>query len=244
MNLVEILGEQVRKRPQAAAIVETKRGADRVTRFAELDRNSGQVAALLRKEGIGPGDPVLIFHPMSAALYAVLLGVFRIGAVAMFLDPSAGREHIERCCELQPPKALIASPTAHLLRLVSGALRRVRRKFVVGPWLPGATSLSEAGREPALTTCESCDAATPALLTFTSGSTGLPKAAIRTHGFLLAQHRVLERHIQLVEAEVDLTTLPVFLLANLASGVTSVIPDADLRAPGNVRPEPILSQIR
>ncbi len=243
MNLVEILTEQARKGPKAAAIIEMRRGRDRLTTFAELETRAAKVARLLRNSGIQAGDPVLIFHPMSSELYVVLLGVFRIGGTAMFLDPSAGRDHIERCCELQAPKALVASPKAHLLRITSGALRRIPRKFVVGRWVPGATPLETAEKESPLETCEPCAADTPALLTFTSGSTGLPKAAVRSHGFLLAQHRVLQRHIELVSGEVDLTTLPVFLLANLASGVTSVIPDADLRAPGAVDPGPIVAQI-
>lgn len=83
----------------------------------------------------------------------------------------------------------------------------------------------------------------PALLTFTSGSTGEPKAAMRSHGFLLAQHRVLQGSIRLEPGEVDLPTLPVFVLANLASGVTSVLPDADLRRPGFIDPAPVLRQI-
>jgi acyl-CoA synthetase (AMP-forming)/AMP-acid ligase II len=83
----------------------------------------------------------------------------------------------------------------------------------------------------------------PALITFTSGSTGLPKAAVRNHGFLLEQHRVLERAIHLTPGASDLTTLPVFVLANLASGVTSIIPDADLRQPGVIEAAPVLAQI-
>jgi len=38
-------------------------------------------------------------------------------------------------------------------------------------------------------------------------------------------------------------SLPVFVLANLGSGVTSVIPDADLRMPGQIAPAPILAQM-
>jgi acyl-CoA synthetase (AMP-forming)/AMP-acid ligase II len=243
MNLVEVLLDQCRRKPDASAIIETRHGHDATTTFAGLERRSSQVAALLRRNGIKAGDPVLIFHPMSAELYAILLGVFRLGAVAMFLDPSAGRSHIERCCELQPPAALIASPKAHLLGLTSSALRRIRRKFVVGPWLPGAFSLANARHESPVKGCEPCDSGTPALLTFTSGSTGLPKAAVRTHGFLLAQHQVLHHRLELAEGEVDLTTLPIFLLANLASGLTSVIPQGDLRSPGAVEPAPVLSQI-
>jgi acyl-CoA synthetase (AMP-forming)/AMP-acid ligase II len=244
MNLVEVLAEQVRLRPESPAIIETRGGVDYVTTFAQLDERSRRVAALLQEAGLRAGEPALIFHPMSADLYAVLLGVFRLGAVAMFLDPSAGREHIERCCELQPPRALIGSPKAHLLRLMCGALRRIPHKFVIGPWLPGAISLNRAAQRTPLDRCESCPAETPALLTFTSGSTGQPKAAVRTHGFLLTQHRVLECHLKLVPGEVDLTTLPIFLLANLASGLTSVIPDADLRRPGFIEAAPVLSQMR
>jgi acyl-CoA synthetase (AMP-forming)/AMP-acid ligase II len=91
---------------------------------------------------------------------------------------------------------------------------------------------------------EPCPDETPALITFTSGSTGAPKAAVRTHGFLLAQHRALAASLSLTTGEVDLTTLPIFLLANLASGVTSVVPDADLRAPGAIDPAPVLAQMR
>jgi acyl-CoA synthetase (AMP-forming)/AMP-acid ligase II len=80
-------------------------------------------------------------------------------------------------------------------------------------------------------------------LTFTSGSTGQPKAAVRTHGFLLAQHRVLEKSLRLVPGDVDLTTMPIVLLANLASGVTSLIPDADLRFPGAIDPAPVFFQL-
>jgi len=107
-----------------------------------------------------------------------------------------------------------------------------------------AKGTQPAGASPQGPAIVPCEADTPAIITFTSGSTGEPKAAVRTHGFLLAQHQALAESLALVPGEVDLTTLPVFLLANLASGVTSVIPDADLRAPGAVDPAPLLEQIR
>jgi acyl-CoA synthetase (AMP-forming)/AMP-acid ligase II len=65
---------------------------------------------------------------------------------------------------------------------------------------------------------------------------------VRSHGFLLEQHRVLEHAISLRPGAIDLTTLPIFLLANLASGMTSVIPAGDLRRPGAVDAQPILAQ--
>ena len=180
---------------------------------------------------------------MSIELYLVLIGIFRAGLVAMFLDPSAGLAHINRCCALQTPRALIGGPKAHLLRLVSPALRAIPLHFVIGQALPFTKSFSAFERLAPLAEITGVGPDHPALLTFTSGSTGQPKAAVRSHGFLLAQHRVLEKSIHLLPGETDLTTLPVFILANLGSGVTSIIPDADLKRPGFIQPRPVLEQI-
>src|SRR5262245_12529258 len=244
MNIVEILREHAIARPDAPAIIDSRSARDRAPTFADIERASARTAALFRSEGLRACDVALVFHPMSAELYITLLALFRLGLTAMFLDPSAGRDHIERCCALARPKALIAGAKAHALRLISPALRRIPRKFVIGPALPGAVSINSARRLQAATEIVSCAPDTGALLTFTSGGAGQPKAALRTHGFLLAQHRVIERSLALNAGEVDLTTLPIFALANLASGVTSLIPDADLRFPGAIDPAPALRRIR
>src|SRR5205085_11801178 len=128
MNLAFTLQAIAQSQPNAAAIVER----DRVTTFADLENRSCRAARLLTDAALQPGDAVLVFHPMSAELYVCLFALFRLRLVAMFLDPSAGREHIERCCALYAPKALIAGTKAHLLRLWSPALRRIPVKFVIG----------------------------------------------------------------------------------------------------------------
>ncbi len=243
MNIAEILRGHAAMRPDAAAIVDTWRGRSRRTSFAELDRAAARAATLLWEQGLRPGDAVLVFHPMSAELYVALLAIFRLGLVAMFLDPSAGTEHIERCCALHGPRALIASTRAHLLRLWSPAVRRIPLRFVIGLPVPGAVRWSRLARMPAHEEVIPCAPETPALLTFTSGSTGQPKAAVRSHGFLRSQHLVFARSLDLRAGDIDLTTMPIVLLANLASGVTSVIPNADLRRPGEIAPGPVLAQI-
>jgi acyl-CoA synthetase (AMP-forming)/AMP-acid ligase II len=243
MNIAAVLQRQAQERADAPAIIDVKNGVDRNTSFAALEAASARGAALLLAHGLRSGETVLVFQPMSAELYIALMALFRLGVTAMFLDPSAGREHIERCCAIRAPAALIASPRAHLLRLISPALRRIPRRFSLGGFVPGAVPWRRSEQLPPHFPLIPCAANTPALITFTSGSTGSPKAAVRSHGFLLEQHRVLERALHLTAGAIDLTTLPVFVLANLASGVTSLIPDADLRRPGSIRPQPILNQI-
>lgn len=242
MNIAEILREQATLRPDTPAIIDG-RGTRRGISFAELDRASAQAAMLLRQSGLKAGDAVLVFQPMSQELYIALIALFRLGCIATFLDPSAGKKHIEDCCALYPPRALIASSKAHLLRLFSPSLQRIPIKFHIGWFMPGAISWQRVARCEPLEEVVDCDQSTPALLTFTSGSTGQPKAALRTHGFLLAQHEALASTLQLSPGTTDLTTLPIFLLSNLASGVTSFIPDIDLRRPGAIDAAALWSQI-
>jgi acyl-CoA synthetase (AMP-forming)/AMP-acid ligase II len=240
MTIGDLLTEQARVRPNALALVDERAG--RTLTFAELAKEVSRAAAWWQSLGLRRGQAVFVFLPMSADLYVALLALFRLGAVVLFLDPSAGREHIEQCCARWPPEALIAIPKAHLLRLTSRALRRIPINVSNGFWVPGARRwLSGRQNDPQTTNLAAPD--DPALVTFTSGSTGKPKAAVRTQEFLLAQYRSLAASLALGAGEIDLATLPVFVLANLAAGVTTVISDVDLRRPGSVDAARIFAQI-
>ncbi len=243
MNAAHLLRERAASCGERPAIIDGPGGRERVMSFADLELAAARAATRLRAAGLRPGDAILVLVPMSLELYVALNAIFRLGGVAMFLDPSAGRDHIAACCAIQPPRAFIGSPKAHCLRLLSPALRRIPLKFTTGKPAWGARPLAGDGRQVAPSGIEPCTAETPALIRFTSGSTGQPKAAVRSHGFLREQQRVIAHSLRLAAGELDLATLPIFVLANLACGVTSLIPDADLRAPGAIDPEPVLRQI-
>jgi olefin beta-lactone synthetase len=239
MNIASILQEQAHRAGDRVAIIEP----GRTITFAGLDRAAAAAAGELALAGVSADMRVLVLSPMSIALYTVLVALFRLRATAVFVDPSAGRERLHACVRRVRPGAFVAVARAHLLRLTSPALRSIPLKVAIGGGVPGARAVLRA--VPSATApIEPCPAAMPAIITFTSGSTGEPKAAVRTHGFLVAQHRALVDSLALAPGEVDLCTLPIFLLANLASGVTSVIPDADLRSPGTIDPEAVAAQIR
>jgi len=244
MNIAEILLQRAEELAGDAAIIDVYRNRDRRYSFRELDAATANAADQMRSAGLNPGDGILLLHPVSAELYVALIAALRLGCVAIFLDPSAGRAHIERCCAIFPPKAFLGTRRAQLLRWTIPALRRVSKAFCFG-WFPRSQRLEMRTDAEGTLSREVFPASSesPALVTFTSGSTGQPKAALRTHGFLLAQHRALEANLALRPGRRDLTTLPIFVLANLASGVTSVLPDADLRSPAKIAPRPVLAQI-
>ncbi len=243
MNIAEILKVQSERSPDAMALIESRRGKDRQYSFAELDKASARAATLLSQQGLKKGDAVLVFLPVSIDLYIALIAIFRLGLVAMFLDPSAGRTHIKQCCRLHPPKGFIGTDRSHLLRLISPALRRIPYKFSVGHYVPGATHWRAIDKSLPFDCIVQRAGDAPALITFTSGSTGQPKGAVRTHDFLIAQHQALQKSLALESGQLDLSTLPIFVLANLASGVTSLIPDADLRRPAEIDAHQVYQQI-
>ncbi|HLW37167.1 MAG TPA: AMP-binding protein, partial [Candidatus Eremiobacteraceae bacterium] len=152
----------------------------------------------------------------------------------MFIDPSADARVIERCCAMQPPAAFFGSAPAQLLRVRFPALRVISRRFSGGAPLFGSVSLRSAERLAPYRNTAAVQPDAPALLTFTSGSTGMPKAAVRSHALLRSQLQRLRETLSFTPGDVDLTTLPIVLLANLACGVTSVISSVDLRRPGDV----------
>jgi olefin beta-lactone synthetase len=229
MNLTALLEDLARLHPERVALVDTRNSRDRTVTYMELSQRVAAGACALHAMGMRRGQVVLVFQPVCIELYEFLLAAFRSGIRVMLADPSAGREFLSLCCQRLMPDAFFGSWKAQCLRMAVPALRRIDKTITAGPWFPGAMRWrTDRGDMPLLEVPDE----EPALITFTSGSTGGPKAAVRTHGFLLAQHRELSQSLDFEDGEVDLVTLPVFVLANLASGLTSVLAATDLARPG------------
>lgn len=243
MNIAHLLSGWVETSGDRAALIDNAAGANRIVTFAQLDVAAARIAAQLHDAGLRRGDAVLLIQPVSADLYILFTAILRSGLVAVFIDPSAGLDHIGQCCRVYPPKAFIGCGRAQLLRAVSPALRRIPLKFSTDWPVWGTRRLDPGFALLVRREIEDCSEAWPAIVRFTSGSTGQPKAAMRSHGFLLEQQRVLQRSFGLTAGEVDLVTMPMFVLSNLAAGVTSLIPHASLRVPGAVPPESLWREI-
>jgi acyl-CoA synthetase (AMP-forming)/AMP-acid ligase II len=231
-NIIEIFRRNAALLPAKAAIIEGGRGVS----YEALHRDVERVATLLRERGVRKEDAVLIFVPMSIELYTLLLATFHCGATAVFIDAWAGRARIDAACRMLPIRAFVGVPKAHLLRLVSREIRRIPVKLFanLAAWHPR----SSVPIDPAVV-----DPDDAALVTFTTGSTGAPKAARRSHRFLMAQHAALVASLDSGADEIDMPLLPIFPLSNLASGATTVLPPVDPRSVEKFDPGAVLDLI-
>lgn len=227
-NIVSLFLRAAERYPHKTAIVD--RDGTTIS-FADLAAGVRQAAAHLEQKGIRKGDRVLLFVPMSIALYRHVLALFHIGAVVVFVDQWSNIRRLDACCRIAGCNAFVGSRKAHLLRIFSRGIRRI----------PVKLGLSfTTGRSADMCPTVPVDAA---LITFTTGSTGVPKAALRTHGFLYEQFKALEAEIGARPADVDMAVLPIVLLINLAVGSTSVIADVDPSKPGRMQPHRIAEQL-
>ncbi|TVR45188.1 MAG: AMP-dependent synthetase [Planctomycetota bacterium] len=236
VNLTEILDQWASTAPERPAIIE-RQGS---TSFAQLQALSCGVAQGLRAAGLGAGERVVILAPMSAALYAGLLGAWRMGATVVAVDPGAGSAQLARIIARTAPRALLASAGALWLRWRYPPLRRIPLALRLGGGFSLRRRMDRPG--PILAPCQVAESH-PALLTATSGSTGEPKIALRSHGLLRAQHKAIAAALGSQAGDISLATLAIFALSDLASGQTVLIADANLRRPGAIDPRPVLRQI-
>ncbi|MDZ4199726.1 MAG: AMP-binding protein [Kiritimatiellia bacterium] len=200
--------------------------------YAAFAQGVRRVAQGLSELGLAQGDRVIVFLPMSLAMYTALLAVEYIGAIAVFLDSWARRNHLGASAECARPKAMISHHRAFEQIRDMPELDGMPMRIIVGEG-EGAyvARLEDLSRTVGLASIVAVESEATALITFTTGSSGAPKGANRTHRFLAAQHEALASVARYREADTDLPAFPIFSLNNMASGVTTVLPALDLGVP-------------
>jgi acyl-CoA synthetase (AMP-forming)/AMP-acid ligase II len=229
--IIDLLLANVRDNAERGAIVDGNR---RVS-YAELLTLTRKWAAKFAELGIEEGDSVLVFVPPSIDLYAILLSLWWRGAIAVFADAWTTRHRMAHVCAQTQPKIMVTIPKALLLRIMTPALRDLLVELV---WSGKRLPLESRSPAPAELTAEHS-----ALVTFTTGSSGAPKGADRTHRFLLAQHRALGDALGDDAAGCDLVTLPIFGLHALAAGRTCVLAPISHSKPSRYDPRRMLDVI-
>ena len=207
--LTELIEESVRKWPDRTALIYYGSKWS----YRQLWDQSERLAASLAREGVGPGDRVALYLPNSPAYPIAFFGVLRLGAIVVQVSPLYLGQDLVRLLKDSSPKALVtleilypnlakvkgevAVPAVFVARVrdfypwylrpfVNSVLRRQKlptefpRDPSVRPWrtavgTPGSVPLHKGDPNT-----------TPAVLQYTGGTTGRPKAAVLTHRNLVA----------------------------------------------------------
>lgn len=239
-NVSTRLDEIAQLEPDLAALIQGS-GKSRMTiSYSELAEKVARRAGALRYHGLRKGDTVLMLQPMSIDFYVSVLAVFKIGATVLILDPAAGLAKVKNAISRAKPRAVIASGKGLVAVMAIPAVRKFGMILTASFAPPGWLSLSV---KTARVLTEPVDKEQPALITLTSGTSGTGKLIVRTHGFLKAQLQTVAANCDFKAGVCELTTLPVFILANLASGVTSIIPDTDLSKASRLNTRNIAQQL-
>jgi acyl-CoA synthetase (AMP-forming)/AMP-acid ligase II len=147
-------------------------------------------------------------------------------------------------CEIVNPKAIISFEKAFLYLSGLAQIEKIPHKIVCFSHTNNYSyTLEELENNDELTHIQEVYSNDTALITFTTGSSGRPKGADRTHEFLSSQHEALKSTIPYEYNDLDLPAFPIFSLNNLAEGVSTIIPITDIGTPTPFDPVMLISQI-
>jgi malonyl-CoA/methylmalonyl-CoA synthetase len=217
------LADSVAKHPSRAAL-----SVDgQAVRYDELEQRSASVAGGLARLGVARGDRVALWGSSSLDLVVAYLGVLRLGAVAVFVNPGYTTVEATHILRRSGAAALLAD-----VRLAA-AFADLRTPLPALRITAHLGEVSGVPREPA-----EIDGDTVALIAFTSGTTGTPRVVPLTHAHLLASIRGAMLAWRWSEDDVVTHSLPLFhqhglsaVHATLVAGGRAVIhPHFDAQA--------------
>jgi acetyl-CoA synthetase len=192
LNLgIEVADRQPRGAP--AILVTDGREITRTVSFGELSERSNRLANVLTAGGVAPGDRIAIVLSQRPETAIAHVATYKLGAIAVPLSTAFGPEALEvRLGDAGPRVVIGEAESLDRVRTLGfdGALIDVDRD------LDALLASASPAFEPAQTTPD-----TPALLVYTSGTTGPPKGAL--HG-----HRVLAGHLPGFELSHDFYPQP------------------------------------
>jgi long-chain acyl-CoA synthetase len=188
MNLALIL--------TAAAAEHARRPAllldDELVDYRALSARAAAAAARLAGEGVGAGDRVALTVPNGPAFVASLFAIWRLGAIAVPLNPLLAPPEVEARLQLAGVRLCVDDES-----------------FADGKAAPSP--------------CAQAGAADAAALLFTSGTSGLPKAAVLTHGSLAAASGGAAAAMAFGPSDVVLGAAPFSHVLGLSTGILSTL---------------------
>ena len=192
--------------------------------YAELDDFSGRIARLLVEErGLIPGNRVLLRGPNGYTLFAAWLGVLKAGGVAVTTMPLLRPGEIATVIDTaRISHAIVDSRFIGDFRAAADQTRFVSQLVKYdGDYGRGELESRCAGLRP----LEPVDTGRddPAMIAFTSGTTGIPKGCVQFHRDILAPcDSFAAAHFRMAPGEIVMTSAPIAFTFGL--GATLMFP--------------------
>lgn len=217
--------------------------------FKELAHETNLIATGLLASGFERGDRVVLMVPPGLEFFTLSFAFLQCGIIPVLIDPGIGIKNLKKCIGESKPVGFIGITKAHIARLALGWGRPTVKKIAtVGPRLLWGGRLlrqiKTAGNSDLPISCFEPKADDLSAILFTSGSTGIPKGVMYTHGNMRQQVQMISDTFGIRPGEIDLPTFPPFALFNPTAGMSSVIPDMDPTKPAHVDPERLIRVIR
>jgi acetyl-CoA synthetase len=194
LNIAHNCVDRYRTTEKAAILWEGENGRAREVSFPELHRDVCRLANCMKSRGLAAGDRVALCMPMAPEVVTILYACFKLGLIAVPIFAGFGAGAIATRLEDSAPRLIFTGN--HLERRgkrlpLEQKVRDAAEKagcaaeIVVYSYENGWGALLEGEREE----CESLalDSEAPAMILYTSGTTGKPKGAVHTHAGALAQ---------------------------------------------------------
>ena len=261
-TVLEVFEASLAAAPDAVAI----RYFDGVLTFADLDAASDALAVGLAETGFAPGDRMGLYVQNDPAFVIGLLGVWKAGGAAVAINPmnkareltylltDSGATALLCLEELYTSVARDVLPGTQVRTVVTcSALDRQSRDDprVLGDVErdrpEGTLDLEElvathAGREPAPASLTGDDVA---ILTYTSGTTGVPKGAMNTHANMVFNACAYRDWMRLTPDDSVLGVAPLFHITGLVGHVAvALLVPCPLVLAHRFHPEVVLEAIR
>ena len=231
------------RRDQTALRWLAKDGSVADLSYGELAARSSRFANVLARLGVGRGDRVFALAGRIPELYVVALGTLKRGAVFCPLFSAFGPEPIAARLGLGDGKLLVTTRPLFERKIapMRDSLAQLEHVLVVGDGPPPAGTRSfgalvaEASPEYVI---PPTDPEEPALLHFTSGTTGKPKGAVHVHAAVVAHHVTGRFALDLHPDDVFwctadpgwVTGTSFGIISPLTNGVTSIVDEGDFDA--------------
>jgi carnitine-CoA ligase len=194
--------------------------------FAELDARSDAVAAALHLRGVHAGDRVALLTPKRPEVVELFFGLAKLGAIQVPLNAALKGEFLRyQLGHSQASVILVDSEGAAALAPVAPELPDLSLCVLLdgrhGAEVPGIANIEheELTRATSAPPAVSVDPADTMTIMYTSGTTGLPKGCLLSHGYYQRAARAVGRGVEVTEQDVLFTSLPMFHAAAMFSTV-------------------------